>query len=81
MEMIDGEPYSYLGDGVYAYYDGFGTWLRANHHTKFECTDEKAKKYFDIITWNKHKVAFLNRQIIILLKALKIPNSHFMKLQ
>ena len=40
MEMIDGEPYSYLGDGVYAYYDGFGTWLRANHHTKFECTDE-----------------------------------------
>ena len=34
--MIDFEgkqaPASYLGDGVYAIYDGFGVWLHANDH-------------------------------------------------
>lgn len=23
---------SYLGDGVYAIFDGYGVWLHANHH-------------------------------------------------
>lgn len=25
-------PASYLGDGVYAIFDGFGIWLHANNH-------------------------------------------------
>lgn len=36
MEIIDfqGEkrPASYLGDGVYAIFDGYGIWLHANDH-------------------------------------------------
>ena len=24
--------FTYLGDGVYARFDGFGVWLHANHH-------------------------------------------------
>ena len=36
MEIINfrGEkrPASYLGDGVYAIYDGYGIWLHANDH-------------------------------------------------
>ena len=36
MEIIDFEgkkmPASYLGDGVYAIFDGYGIWLHANHH-------------------------------------------------
>ena len=25
-------PTEYLGDGVYAIFDGYGVWLHANHH-------------------------------------------------
>jgi len=36
MEIINFEggraPASYLGDGVYAIFDGFGIWLHANDH-------------------------------------------------
>ena len=36
METIDWGgrkvPASYLGDGVYAIFDGFGIWLHANDH-------------------------------------------------
>jgi hypothetical protein len=36
MEMIDYNgkkvPASYLGDGVYAIFDGSGVWLHANDH-------------------------------------------------
>lgn len=36
METIDYHgkqvPASYLGDGVYAIFDGFGIWLHANDH-------------------------------------------------
>jgi len=36
MEIIDFEgkkkPASYLGDGVYAIFDGYGIWLHANSH-------------------------------------------------
>jgi len=31
-QEIDGCIYEYLGDGVYAKYDGFGVWLLANDH-------------------------------------------------
>jgi len=40
MEMIDGIPHSYLGDGVYASHDGVGIWLRANDHREHLCTDK-----------------------------------------
>lgn len=40
MDIIDGRPYSYLGDGVYAMHDGFGIWLRANDHREELCTDK-----------------------------------------
>lgn len=32
--IFDGAPCpaSYLGDGVYVIFDGFGYWLHANHH-------------------------------------------------
>lgn len=26
--------FSYLGDGLYAAYDGYGIWLHANHHAR-----------------------------------------------
>lgn len=26
------ENYRYIGDGVYAYFDGYGIWLRTHHH-------------------------------------------------
>lgn len=29
---MDKEKNSYLGDGVYASFDGFQIWLAANHH-------------------------------------------------
>ena len=32
MEIINGVPHSYLGDGLYAKYDGLGIWLMANDH-------------------------------------------------
>jgi len=36
MEMIEFEgqqvPASYLGDGVYAIFEGYGIWLHANDH-------------------------------------------------
>ena len=30
--MANPEQISYLGDGAYAFYDGYGIELRANHH-------------------------------------------------
>ncbi len=29
---IEGPEPVYLGDGVYAFFDGYGVWLHANHH-------------------------------------------------
>lgn len=40
MDIIDGMPHSYLGDGVYAMFDGFGIWLRANDHREEMCSDK-----------------------------------------
>lgn len=33
MATEDRPPDEYLGDGVYASFDGFNIWLAANHHT------------------------------------------------
>ena len=30
--IMETEPKEYLGDGVYAIFDGFGIWLHANDH-------------------------------------------------
>lgn len=40
MKIIDGVLYEYLGDGVYACYDGYGIWLRTNDHREHLCTDK-----------------------------------------
>lgn len=32
METYNGQPIEYIGDGVYAIFDGFGIWLHANDH-------------------------------------------------
>lgn len=34
------ENYCYIGDGVYAFFDGYGIWLRCNHHSEDKCTDK-----------------------------------------
>lgn len=39
---------------------------------KYECNHESARKYLDILDWNKYKAGFLNRQTIILLRTLGI---------
>ena len=48
---------------------------------KYECNHESAKKYLDILDWNKYKAGFLNRQTIILLKSLGIDDKVFIKRQ
>ena len=48
---------------------------------KYECNHESAKKYLDILDWNKYKAGFLNRQTIILLKSLGIDDKVFLKRQ
>ena len=40
MDIIDGKPHSYLGDGVYGIFDGFGIWLHANDHRAEFATDK-----------------------------------------
>jgi hypothetical protein len=44
--------HAYLGDGVYAEFDGYHIVLRANHHTDQMCTD---KIYLD-----EHVIACFN---------------------
>jgi RNA-dependent RNA polymerase len=39
---------------------------------KYECNEPAAKKYLDILSWDKYLSGYLNRQIIILLKSLNI---------
>lgn len=48
---------------------------------KYECTHESARKYLDILDWNKYKAGTLNRQTIILLKSLGIDDKIFMRRQ
>jgi len=44
---------------------------------KYKCGNESAAKYLDILDVNKYKSGFLNRQVIILLKTLKIHDKVF----
>ena len=37
---IQENPIEYMGDGVYIEYDGYGYWLRANHHSSQLCDHE-----------------------------------------
>ena len=48
---------------------------------KYKCEKDSAGKYLDILDWNKYKAGFLNRQVIILLKTLKISDTVFEELQ
>ena len=48
---------------------------------KYECNHEAAKKYIDVLDWNKYKAGFLNRQTIILLKSLGLDDRVFIKKQ
>ncbi len=48
---------------------------------KYRCTNPLALKYLDVLDCNKYKSGFLNRQVIILLKTLKIPDTVFEELQ
>lgn len=48
---------------------------------KYECKHENTMKYLDILDWNKYKAGFLNRQVIILLRTLGIPDMTFTTLQ
>ncbi len=41
--MSDGgamENYAYIGDGVYAFFDGFGIWLRTGNHSESLCDNQ-----------------------------------------
>lgn len=40
MSTEDRRNHCYLGDGVYAQWDGYGFWLRANDHRDYLCTDK-----------------------------------------
>ena len=48
---------------------------------KYECTHPAAKKYLDILNWDKYYSGYLNRQIIILLKSLNISDEVFLDFQ
>ncbi len=34
------ENYCYIGDGVYAFFNGFGIWLRTGNHEDEKCDDK-----------------------------------------
>ena len=38
--MPDNPNITYLGDGAYAEFDGYGVWIRANHHEADKCTGQ-----------------------------------------
>lgn len=40
MKKEEREKYSYLGDGVYAYFDGYAIWLRTGHHEESQCDNQ-----------------------------------------
>jgi len=37
---ITTDNYAYLGDGVYAYFDGYGIVLRTGHHEETLCENQ-----------------------------------------
>jgi hypothetical protein len=38
--LVTSDDISYMGDGVYIQFDGYGYILRANHHSEDSCTDQ-----------------------------------------
>jgi len=40
MSVKNNPNFTYLGDGAYAEFDGYGVWVRANHHLESECTSQ-----------------------------------------
>lgn len=40
MNEEEKKKYRYLGDGVYAYFDGHGIWLRTGHHEDAQCDNK-----------------------------------------
>lgn len=40
MPQDERKNHDYIGDGVYAEFDGYGIWLRANDHRDHLCTDK-----------------------------------------
>ena len=47
MQNVDNMPKTYLGDGVYAFYDGFGYWLYAN-----DANNPTDKVYLEPVVFN-----------------------------
>ena len=39
MNEEERKNYCYLGDNVYAFFDGYGIWLRTGHHEDLKCDD------------------------------------------
>lgn len=65
MDKEDRKIHCYLGDGVYAQWDGYGFWLRANHHTDEQCTDKiyiEPSVLESFNRWHKHLTGQLNGQ-------------------
>lgn len=48
---------------------------------KYPCESAAAAKYLDVVSWDKYLPGYLNRQIIILLRSLGIPDSAFLAFQ
>lgn len=40
MNELERQNYRYLGDGVYAHFNGTGVWLRTGHHEENKCDDK-----------------------------------------
>jgi len=57
MQMIDGVPHSYIGDGVYAIFDGYGIWLRTGDHREQLCSNQiylEPSVYKELIDFKRH---------------------------
>jgi hypothetical protein len=40
MQKNERENHAYIGDGVYAEFDGYRIWLRTGHHLDSECDNK-----------------------------------------
>lgn len=48
---------------------------------KYPCESPEAAKYLDVVGWDKYLPGYLNRQIIILLRSLDVPDEAFLAFQ
>jgi len=46
---------TYLGDGLYGWYDGFNFWLGAPRETGWECVALEPATLYSFIRWLKQK--------------------------